>query len=92
MIGCGLMQEMDRAPAGLAQTREYGSRSSALAFDLMLPLALPAFLVHRETGRWILWRPLRRVYAVLLGALLRRLVARDARGLPGAMAFYEPRR
>jgi SAM-dependent methyltransferase len=82
----------ERCGFAIAARREYGSAASVLAFDLMLPWALPALLMHRTTGRWILSHTVRRWYLGPLRAVLRRLVARDAVAGAGAMAFYDLRR
>jgi SAM-dependent methyltransferase len=71
---------------------EYGCAGSVLAFDLMLPLALPARLTQRLAGRWIASRRLRSWYLALPRAVLRRLLDRDSGARPGAMLLYRLRR
>ena len=72
----------------VVEKKEYGSRGSVAAFDLLLPFALPAFVFHKIVGRWILSQGLRRLYVVPLVWFLQLVVRAFERGQPGAMIYF----
>lgn len=73
----------------VAARREYATAATVRAFDLLLPFSLPAYVLEKIAGRWLLSQTLRRLYVALPEAVVRAVLARTENGGPGALVFYE---
>ena len=67
---------------------EYGSPGIVAAFDLLLPFAIPANILDKIAGRWILSQTLRGLYVAPLEWFVATLMKLVEKRKPGAMVYY----
>lgn len=66
----------------------YNPRNLATINDLLVGLAIPAFLCRRATGRWIALPGVRRLYSGAISFLFRHLLRHLGRGPDPTLAFF----
>ncbi len=78
----------ERCGFTVAERREYAPAAIVAAFDLLLPFAVPAYILEKLAGRWLLSRALRRLYVALPAWIVGGIIRRFERPGPGAMVYF----
>lgn len=84
----GWRARFEAAGFRVVEQRAYDPGPLATFCDMMLPLALPALVARRILGRWIAAPPIRRLYAPVLAAVSRMVIARWHQRPVGGLAFF----
>lgn len=72
----------------IVDRQNYCPQSLVFWFDFLLMLALPAYILEKLTGRWILSRTLRQLYVSLPETFLASTITRNRNKGQGTLVFY----
>ncbi len=84
----GWQARFHQAGFTVVEAREYDPPAVCLINDLLVPLALPSFLLKKTLGRWIASAAVRRLYLGAVYGFARSVIRHFGSGESGALIFF----